>query len=57
MKDETIIIVAGLGSIVILEGIALLQGINGSYLALAFTTIGGFVGFAIKGKIDKLKKE
>jgi len=57
LKDRTIIVVVGLLSIVIIEGIALLMGLNGTYLSLSLTSIGGIIGYSVKGAKDKIKPE
>lgn len=57
LEDRTIIVVTGLLSIVIIEAIALLMGHNGAYLSLALTSIGGIIGYSVKGAKDKIKPE
>lgn len=57
MKDRTVIVVAGLLSLVIIECVALSQGINGTYLSIVLTTIGGVIGYSAKGVKDKIQPE
>ena len=56
MEDRTIMIITGIVCITVLETIALLKGIDGSLMALAFSTIGGILGFKA-GKIKSKRKK
>ena len=49
-EDRTVVSTAAIAAICILEALAILNGIDGAYLALAFTFIGGIAGFGL-GKV------
>jgi hypothetical protein len=56
MKDNTVIVIVAIMGVVVLDSIALMNGINGTFLALSFTTIGGFIGYVGKSSKDIIKK-
>jgi len=43
---KNLVVVVGIAGIVILESIALVKGVNGTYLATALSTIALLVGYA-----------
>ena len=49
--NKTVIYSVAIVCIAALEAVALIQGINGAYLALALTTIGGIAGFVAGKKL------
>ena len=48
MEDRTVVETAAIIAVCILEALAIMQGIDGAYLALAFTFIGGIAGFGLR---------
>ena len=52
MKDKTLITIIAIISIVILEAIALLQGIDGQIFATVISIIAGLGGYKIGRKIS-----
>ena len=48
MNDKTIITITGIGSIVVLESIALFNGIDGALFGLVIAAISGLAGYKIK---------
>jgi len=52
MKDKTLITIIAIISIVILEAIALLQGIDGQIFATVISIIAGLGGYTIGRKIS-----
>lgn len=43
-------------AVVVLEGIALWQGINGALLGLALVTISGLGGYELRSRIEKRRR-
>jgi len=52
-KQLFIVVLAAIGTIGVLEGIALLMGVNGALFGLAMTTIGGLGGWSGKKLLDQ----
>lgn len=57
MKDSTILGIVAIIAILVLDGIALSQGINGDVMLFAFTCIGGISGYGVKGAKDVIIKK
>ena len=55
MKEFLIVIITAIVMIGIIECVALMNGIDGSYLALSFTTIGTIIGISLKHYYNKYK--
>lgn len=56
MEDKTKIIIAAISGIVILEAVALFNGINGSLLALVVAAISGLAGYILPSPLFKSKQ-
>jgi len=54
MKYKTLIILAAIVSITILEGIALLKGIDGALFMSSLALVGGLAGYELKDMKDKI---
>jgi hypothetical protein len=48
-------VIAAIIGIVILDSVALMNGINGTYMTLAFVAIAGLGGYEIRDVVDMLK--
>ena len=48
MKSRFIVLIVAIAAITLLEAIALLNGINGTYLAVALGAIGTIAGYGFK---------
>lgn len=57
MQDKTILSLAAIFSVTVLEVYALSQGINGTYLAGAVGVICALAGYKLRGPIEKLKEK
>lgn len=55
MKEFLIVISIAIICITIIESVALMNGIDGSYLALSFTAIGGIIGVSLDHYFKKYK--
>ena len=56
MKDQTVLGIVAIIAIAVLDGFALSQGINGAYLLLALSAIGGIAGYGVKGAQNRIKE-
>lgn len=54
MEDETVIIVAAVVAIVVVESIALMNGVNGVLLRVVVATLAGLGGYSVHTQIHKL---
>jgi len=52
MNDKTIITITGIGSIVVLEVVALFNGIDGALFGLVIAAISGLAGYQLKASKD-----
>jgi hypothetical protein len=52
--NKTAVAITGIAGLVILEGIALYQGVNGTMLSMVVMTIAGVVGGAVGFKIKDI---
>ena len=49
-KQKSILLLAiAIGAVTLLEGLAILKGLNGKYFALALSAIVGAAGFTLRG--------
>jgi len=56
MKDETIISLTAIFSILLLTSVALLKGIDGALFMSAVAIIGGIAGYELKTFVDRSSK-
>lgn len=56
MNDDTIKCVAAIAGIVLIEIVALLNGIDGVLLSATIAVIAGLGGYALRPKIEEIKE-
>lgn len=52
-SDATLVKLASIAGITILEAIALIKGIDGALLATVFALLGGIAGYQVKVAVEK----
>ncbi|RLE76540.1 MAG: hypothetical protein DRJ44_03895 [Thermoprotei archaeon] len=52
-SDATLVKLASIAGITILEAIALIKGIDGALLATVFAFLGGIAGYQVKVAVEK----
>jgi len=55
MESKTLIILAAILGVVVLESIALMKGIDGALLMSSLAIVGGLGGYELKDQQNKLK--
>jgi len=57
MQDKTIKTICAIFGIVILDGIALLSGIDGTLFALSIAALAGLAGYTLSPQINEIKRK